>query len=434
MPRCRRTAVAALAGAAALVGACSTGAAEASPGFPAAIHERASRTYWTERAALPTLSRKLLVESIEAARAYLLNQQLPEGNFTYELDVLENTPSKDDNQVRQAGALWGLSSLGRDRHTQATRRAVIRGLDFYFRCSQPLKLGRIAPVYPGADEISSGMVALVALSIIELCRGQEDYITPTGRGFYETWLDTYLQYLQHVELDSGGWGNRYVVSVNERDPVTSPYFDGEVLLCYCKAARYMGRKELIPKIERLIPLLAERYTLTAWKTDPNSDDTKGFCQWGCMAFAECVEAGWQNADVAADAAMALTWWLIDSHGIETRRGNTGYAVEGILAAYRIARQRGDAKSMQMLREVTERLLSRLITWQVGGPEQAHNYLLSTSRTDPRATGGIMSSEDSGVVRIDVVQHQLHAMLMALELLFPETPGPGAGLPAPPPAP
>ncbi len=414
-----------------LAGVRSARAAEADPSFPAAIHTRASRSYWTERTTPPPLTRKMLIESIEAARVYFLNQQLPEGNFTYALDVIENAPVKDDNQVRQAGALWGLSSLGRDRHTQSTRRAVVRGLDFFFRCSQPLKLGRIAPVYPGADEISTGSVALVSLAIVELCRGQDDYLTPVGRGLYETWLDTYLQYLQHLELETGGWGARYLVTANERDSAASPYFDGETLLLYCKAARYMGRKELIPKIERTALRLAERYTVTAWRSDPMSNDTKGFCQWGCLAFAEHVEAGWQNADVVGDAAMALSWWLIDRHEIESRRGNTAYAVEGLLGGYRVARKRGDIAAMQALRGICERLLSRLISWQIGGPQQDRNDFLASNVIDPRATGGILSAEDTGFVRIDVVQHQAHAMLMALELLFPETPGPVPTVPAPP---
>ena len=77
-----------------------------------------------------------------------------------------------------------------------------------------------------------------------------------------------------------------------------------------------------------------------------------------------------------------------------------------------------------------RLLSRLIGWQIGGPLQADNHFLSTHKIDPKATGGIMDYADSGFIRIDVVQHQLHAMLMALELFFPETPGPAAPQPTP----
>jgi hypothetical protein len=430
MPICRHGAVSLLASAL-LTGVSLAAAAEVGSGFAAAIHERAAYSYWVETFTPPPLTRTMLVESIEAARVYFLNQQLPEGNFVYGLNVLDNTTSKDDDQVRQAGAAWGLSSLGRDRHTQATRQAVIRSLDFFFRCSKPLKLGRIAPVYPGEDEVSTGTVALVSLAIVELCRGQEDYLTSAGRGFYETWLDTYLQYLQHLELDTGGWGARYLVTADQRDSDPSPYFDGETLLLYCKAARFLHRKELVSKIEHMAPLLAERYTLAAWREDPLSGQTKGFSQWGCMAFAEYVEAGWQNAQMIGDAGMALGWWLVQEHGAETRPGNTGYAVEGLLGAYRIARQRGDTRSMEVLRGICERMLSRLIACQVGGPQQDRNRFLSTNAVDKRAIGGILSSESSSFIRIDTVQHQVHAMLMALDLFFPEAP---AATPAGPAAP
>lgn len=415
----------------AAAGVCAAAETTLGGDFPAAIRKRAAESYWRERNALPPLSRKMLVDSIELARAYYLNHQLPEGNFAYGQNVTDNTADDDDSQVRQAGALWGLTSLDRDRHTDATRQAAVRGLDYFFRVSKPLPLGRVAPVYPKSDEISTGAVALLSLAIVEMCRGQKDYLTPAGRGLYESWFDTYLRYLQHFELDDGGWGQRYVISLNKRDAEGSSYYNGEALLLYCKAARYMGRKELIPKIERIAPLLAERYTVKAWETDPRSDDTKGFGHWGCLSFAECVEAGWQGADTLGDAALAIAWWLLHEHDVESRPGSTGYAVEGLLGAYRVARVRGDAAAMQSLRAAAERILVRQIRCQIGGPLQDQNLFLARARIHPKFIGGIMSTEDSGYVRIDTVQHQLHAMLMALELFFPETsPSPPATQPQP----
>lgn len=397
----------------------------------AALRARAAEAYWLDQKAGPPLTRKLLVDSIELARAYYLNRQLPEGNFDYELNVAGRSAAGDDNQVRQAGALWGLTSLNRDRHTDATRHAAVRGLDFFFRISRALPIGRIGPAYPGDDEINTGTVALLSLAIVEMCRGQKDYLTTAGRGLYESWLDTYLQYLQHFELEDGSWGKRYVISLNQRDATSSAYYDGETLLLYCKAARYLNRSELIPKLEKIAPRLARRYTVEAWADEPASDATKGFAHWGCMAFAEYVEADWPGADLVGDAAMALAWWLVHEHVVEARRGNTAYAVEGLMGAYRVARHRGDEVAMQSLRGVTERILVRLIRGQVGGPLQDQNRFLSNNRVHPSLTGGIMSSEDSGSVRIDTVQHQVHAMILALELLFPETPSgavPAAAVP------
>lgn len=421
----RRYVALAVGGALSLLGAA---AAEVDPGFAAAIRSLASEQAWIEATTPPPLSRKLLSDSIEAARLYFLRQQLPEGIFVYGLDAVTGAASKDDSQVRQAGALWGLSSLGRDRHTTATRTAVVRGLDFFFRCSKPLPLGAVAPVYPNEDAVSTGTVALLSLAIVELLRGEDRYLTAAGRGLYESWLTSYLEYLHRLELERGGWASQYIVLPNEVDQEPSPYFDGEALLLYCRAARYLGRKELIPVIERMGPLLARRYTTEAWSKDPYSDDTRGFAHWGCLAFAECVEAGWANADVLGDAALALAWWLVHQHDVESRRGNTAYAVEGILAAYRVALKRGDADAQRSLRAVAERLLVRLIRMQVAGPLREQNRLLAGKKTDPNAAGGILSGEDSTFVRIDTVQHQVHAMLMALELFFPDGAAPAAPAP------
>ena len=387
--------------------------------FSRKIHLRSQEQYWLNKVQQRPLTRKILTQSIELARAYYLNHQNPEGNFVYLRDLIADRAKEDDSQIRQAGAIWGLSCLNRDRHTDATRHAIVRGIDFWFRCSQPLKCGLIGPVYPGDDEIKTGTVALVSLAIIELWRGQEEYLTGLGRGLYSAWLDTYLTYLQGMEMDNGSWASSYAVTANQRDGTSSPYYDGETLLAYCKAARYMDHKELIPKIERIAPLLAERYTIQAWRSDPDSDDCKGFFQWGCMAFAEYVEADWEHADLVGDAALALAWWQIHLHEVETRRGNTGYAVEGLLGAYRVARARGDHAAMQSIRQVCERLLSKLISWQIGGPLARYNPFLRTLRTPEDAKGGIMSTQNSGLIRIDIVQHQVHAMLMALKLFYPE---------------
>lgn len=392
----------------------------ASSDFRSKIHQYAQSGFWQADEHKAPVDRRTLVLAVEAARAYYLNHQKAEGNFVYSRDILSGEVEDDDNQVRQAGALWGLSALNRDRPTNDTRSAVVRGLDFFFRCTQPLAMGHSAPVYPDDDSVKSGTVALVCLAITELWRGQEPYLTDLARGLYDTWLTTYLEYLRAMEMENGSWGKEYYVKSNQRLPQASPYYDGECLLAYCKAARYMGRNDLIPKIEKIAPLLAERYTLDTWKEDIDSEATKGFFQWGCMAFAEYVQAGWKNADTIGDAALALAWWQLHEHRVLLRRGNTAYSLEGLLAAWQVAEIRHDSVAMQEIRDAIEDILSTLLTWQVGGPLQKYNSFLNTLlRIDPIATGGIMNAADSGVIRIDVVQHQVNAMLMALNLLYPE---------------
>jgi hypothetical protein len=220
-----------------------------------------------------------------------------------------------------------------------------------------------------------------------------------------------------MEMDDGSWGRLYYVETDERIPQASAYYDGEALLAYCRVARYMGRDELVPKIEKVAPLLAKKYVIDALRMDPKSELTKGFFQWGCMAFAEYVEAGWKDADLMADACLALAWWELRTRGVESKEANTGYAVEGLLAAYKVAKMRGNQEAMSAFRKAIEGMLVEQIAMQVGGPLAQYNHFLLTNRSRPEAVGGIMSTADSGKIRIDIVQHQVHAMLMAMEILY-----------------
>ncbi|MDD4097196.1 MAG: hypothetical protein PHC30_00360 [Lentisphaeria bacterium] len=381
----------------------------------------ASRDYWLSRPSPPPLTRAVLVHSLEAARAYYLNQQKADGSFIYGKDMATDEVYEDDNQVRQAGALWGLASLNRDRGNEPTRRAVILGLDFFARHMTVLPTGESTVVYPGEENIKTGTVALYCLSLIEFLRGAEASLPKELRDRYRTYLELNLTYLRSMEMADGSWARSYDAPSGFRETVASPYYDGETLLAYCKAARYLGMTELVPRIEYALPRLIAKYTVVCWRPGGDTDLTKGFYQWGRMASAEYLEAGWTaHAELAAQAALAMSWWLLYDNQLESRQGNTAYAVEGLVGAWRAARKRGDTDSMAVLRETSERIINQLVTLQYGGPYQDFNpFLKSLPRVKPHSFGGISAARDSAVVRIDVHQHQTHAMLMILNSFFVE---------------
>ena len=170
------------------------------------LRRLASEAEWHDPLESVRLERRLLTETIEKARGYYLAQQLPEGNFSYARDILTGRQAADDNQVRQAGALWGLACLNRDRPTPATAQAVVRGLFFFHSNSRPLHSGHTAPIYPGEGEIKTGTVALATLAMIELWRGEEQYLTRLGKGQCLMWTAHYLNYLGGMEMENGSWG------------------------------------------------------------------------------------------------------------------------------------------------------------------------------------------------------------------------------------
>ena len=392
----------------------------------------AERSAWKKNPAEGlVVDAEVLDEAIEAARSYYLGAQLPAGNFRYGLDITNDEPDTADNQVRQAGALWGLSNLNRDRFTEPTRRAVILGLDFFMRNMQqpPASFPKVI-TYRSGKVVKTGTVALFCLALTDFLEGQERYLPEQQRIPYMEALETNLKFLQAMELPDGSWREEF----NAADaldgnlcPDSSPYYDGEALLAYLCALRFYNArpafkapKDLDKRVDEAIPLLIRKYVVDALLPGGNQEKTKGFCQWGMMSFALYFASHeGETASAAADAAMTLAWWQIYANTVEYRVGNTAYAVEGLLAAWDIAQRRGRTEDAVLLRETILRVLGNLLLCQIGGPFEEHNpYLLYWKpHISARTHGGIISSRDYGFIRIDNVQHQLHAMLLARRLLF-----------------
>ena len=377
---------------------------------------------WQHEIQTPPLTREILMQSLEAARAYYLNQQKTDGNFKYLLDISDGKTSDDDNQVRQAGAIWGLSCLNRDFFNEPTRRALLLGFDFFIQNIKTLPTGETVIVYPGEKNLNSGTVALFCLALTDFLAGQDKYLDQNTKDKYRRILFTHLNFLRTMELDDGSWSRAYELSSGIRKPISSSYYDGESLLAYCKAARLYNRKDLIRRINFALPRRIHRYTVQTWRPDGDQDLTKGFYQWGCMAFAEYVEAGWEpHAKLAADAAMALAWWQIDENQLEAKKANVAYAVEGLAATWRIAKMTKRQEEEKRLKSVIDNIMGKLILCQYKGPFMQYNpYLMSLKNVVPEAYGGITAAPNSPFVRIDNVQHQVHATLLMLEHLYPET--------------
>jgi UDP-N-acetylmuramoyl-tripeptide--D-alanyl-D-alanine ligase len=180
----------------------------------------------------------------------------------------------------------------------------------------------------------------------------------------------------------------------------------------------MGFKNLIPVLDATIPRLAKFYTVDSWRADPDSNKSKGFFQWSCLAFWEYQRAGWKHSELCQDYVIAMAWWMIHTHRTLNRKRNTGYAYEGIIPAYQVAKKRKDAAAMQDLAYSVDRGLYGLTSWQVSGPLQSKNAFLSKNpTTDKLAIGGVMNHKEEAPLRIDVTQHQMHAVTLALRYVY-----------------
>ena len=160
----------------------------------------------------------------------------------------------------------------------------------------------------------------------------------------------------------------------------------------------------------------QRYAVEALRRDPDSDLTKGWYQWGSMALYELATSGWPDTEEYGDTVLDLADWMIDVHHTLRRMRNTAYAHEGIAHAYALAERRGDTEHVEKFRCTIERGLEKLTSWQIGSPI-AIPYVRRAPADDPRALGGVQNHAAEALLRIDVVQHQMHAAVLARRWVF-----------------
>jgi UDP-N-acetylmuramoyl-tripeptide--D-alanyl-D-alanine ligase len=360
------------------------------------------------------LSRPVLDASIQLGTRFLLAHQRPEGNFDYEYDWREKQLSNDDQETRQVGALWGLTLLYQEDKRPQLASAIERALSFFDEHSREVK-GVRCLVYPGSRTGRAGTIALMALSQIEYLRAASD-LAADERQLLEARLDQYLKMLTESRHPSGLWYGDYDVKTCKPQGEPSSYSDGEALLALVKAAKYLGKRELLPTIMSAAAAGKRINIDEALAENADSDVTKGYYQWSSMAFYELATSDFPDVSGYGDTVLTLADWMIDVHKVLIRTRNTGYAYEGIIHAYALAKQRHDSARQAKYGCVIDLGLEHIMTWQVGGP-LTNRFTASASADDAQALGGVQNAAFEPALRVDVTQHQMHATQLARQYVY-----------------
>jgi hypothetical protein len=246
-----------------------------------------------------------------------------------------------------------------------------------------------------------------------------------------------------------GYFHRAYDEFGKRSGSASPYYDGESLLAVTKAAKYFGPAyvHLWPFAAGTARALHQLHVVDALKKDEDSDETKGVYQWLSMSLFELATVTFGKKGEHFDVPAALentynanqfgTWlvdmalWMVDVHKTTSRSKNTGYAYEGIVPAWawssHVVVQRGvndgTVDTARKLQCTIENGLDKLISWQVGmGAEKRPDVI---AWDGAKGLGGVQNSRDESGLRIDVTQHQMHAIILTRRLVYArmETPWP-----------
>lgn len=363
------------------------------------------------------ITRELLDESLTLGTTFLMNNQTSQGNFNYEYDWVNDSMSTSDNQVRQVGALWGMVLIYQAEPSIDLEKSIRRSIEYFRHHSVETADGRKWITYPQEKVGKTGTVALFALSLIDYLRSENRSNTDYG-DLLQVELEKYLNFLKTLQQDDGLFSSFYTYQDGRGYNKPSPYSDGEALLAMTKAAKYLGFSDLLPAIRLASEGMYQSHVVEALKEDPDSDTTKGFYQWGSMSFFELATSNWENTEKYGQILIDLADWMIDVHHTLRRTRNTAYAYEGIIHAYQMAKLEGDVKHMRKFGRVIKRGLFKLTSWQVGSSVQ-NDYLKKHSTTDKRAVGGVMNHRKEPQLRIDVTQHQMHAVILARKYVYPD---------------
>lgn len=366
----------------------------------------------TETGFEPKLTEEMLQSSLELGAQFLMNNQKPEGNFNYSIDFLTGVVSDDDNQVRQAGALWGIASLYAHEISPSLESALRQGFAFYG--------DETIPSYPGEDKGNTGALALICLSTM-------DYLSVAPEGelnTFEAVLEKRIEFLLTLRREDGLFYKEYDVLTGEGSGDPSPYYDGEALLALSTAANQFKNEEWFELADESLEAMWEIHVEDALDADPDSDDTKGFYQWSTMALHQLDTYSTSHNTIPSDdyveKALFLADWMINTHDILGRNRNTAYAFEGLITAYHMADRWSGSKNyadeLYELRTTIDKGLSKLTSWQIGHTLQ-NSYIVENSPAPELTLGGILNEKDAPELRIDVTQHQMHAVQLALEWIY-----------------
>jgi len=358
----------------------------------------------------------ILDSSLDNGIDFLIANQKSEGNFNYEYDFINQKQSNNDNEVRQAGALWSIGFLYRERPSKNLLETFVKGFDFFKEHTISTHNETQWIMYPSESSYGrTGTIALVCLSLIDFLRSDE-LSNDSLRSELHLHLDRYMNFLLSLRMQNGLFHQNYYHQNGSGFGDSSPYFDGETLLAMCKAYNYMDRTDLKPMIIETAEQCHKNYIIEALQRDADSSTTKGFFQWGIMSYYEMLQTEWKGLDQYPEIIIDLADWMIDVHKTLDRTRNTAYAYEGIIHAYGTAQQVGDGFHELKFKQVIDEGLYKLTSWQVGGPIP-NEYLQNNPTTDPIALGGIMNHKEEPYLRIDVTQHQMHAVILALNHVY-----------------
>jgi len=370
------------------------------------------------------LTKEDMHTSLVLGRSFMLQSQRLAGDFDYQYNWQKGKDDGGDDgvsAVREAGATWGLSFIALDEGEMAgdvsydLLKGLHRSLDFFFKHSKVFEDGRRVVLYPGLEKSAggTGTVAILALAYIDYLRNEK--VEKHDRDVRMEHLKGFLESLKASVTEDGHVHKEYDPMNGHFSGPHQPYYDGEALLAFVKAAKYLGLSEYWDYARVMLLAGWESNVQKGLRAGEDTSVMKGYYQWSSMAWYEVLTSD-HAPDFTAfqDRLVDYGLWMVNVHKTLTRKKNTGYAFEGLIPAYLMAGKLGRVEDQKTLACTITKGLSTVTRMQIGHP--LAGGIAKRAPLSERIRGGVQNSLKDPGLRIDTVQHQMHAVIYALRLM------------------
>jgi len=340
---------------------------------------------------------------------WLLKTQEENGHFAYEYVPYDGTYLKDDNIVRQGGALFALGEVYRRQVNKdaSIEKGIVSAIEFFENMSiEGKEKGTSFRCVANSERSSTcklGATALVLTGILGYVEGK-----PAVEKKYKKLINDYTTYIltsQKSQGESkGGFRHEYRTTKGFGDE-ESPFSNGEALLALVRAYQVKSNTDVKKSIDNSFNYLKHK------------EYDNSLYLW-IMAALKDMQYLWPN-DEYITYTRDFTVWRMASKPYLNDRNVCAYA-EGVASAYSVLASKPLGAELSYLHKELDTLnayhkrlqlsdndMYRVITKPEGG------LSVGTLIEPTRAEGGFITAHSNLTQRIDFTQHCISTYVQTL---------------------
>ncbi len=358
----------------------------------------------------------VLYQSAVSAGEYLVRSTRKDGSFDYSFDPVTGEVADEYNIIRHAGTVFAMLHLHEMTKENELLDAGARAVRYLDSRLVPFKERRDALCLCQEGRVHLGGAALAILAM-------DKYFRITGENQYLERMQKLARYLVLEQRESGRFIHARRCRTFWRSFYRSPYYPGEAILALLTLYEIDRNKQWLRSAEK-----GARYLILDRDAGREREDLS-HDHWLLMALEKLYR---HRPDIVfLNHAMKLANSIVIAQNRDrsipdivgsyyTPPGSTPTATrsEGLIAAYRLVRDRGRAvldkkKYIAVLKEILETVHLNIHFQLNCQYDRANTFFLANP---DRARGGFRVGLGENTVRIDFVQHNLSALIGLHEIV------------------